>query len=94
MLRISSQSTEYILVAVTASVVVTGDPVALAFTAPGTDPASGDWLTGNWVNGKARVLVGPAGGAKTLTAGSWDLWVRVTDNPEIPVRRVDQITVY
>jgi hypothetical protein len=93
MLRISSQSTEYILVAVTASVVVTGDPVALAFTAPGADPVSGDWLTGSWVNGKARILVGP-GGAKTLTAGSWDLWVRVTDNPEIPVRRVDQITVY
>lgn len=41
---------------------------------------------------KYRVLIGPAGDF-TLTAGTYDWTVRLTDDPEIPVRKVDQLTI-
>jgi len=90
-MRISSLSTEYILIPVTASVNVLDDTVAWAFTDSGADPTT--WTSGDWdPDGKARILVGP--GALALTKGLRDVWLKVTDNPEIPVRRVGQLTVY
>lgn len=91
-MRISSLSKEYLLVPVTANVVVTDDVVAFAFTDPAADPTS--WTTGDWdASGNARILVGP-GGAVTLTKGLKDVWLKITDSPEIPVRRVAQLDVY
>lgn len=93
-MRISSLSKEYVLISVTADVTVTGDPVAFAFTDPGVDPTS--WTSGDWVAGtppKARILVGP-GSSVTLTKGLKDVWLKITDSPEIPARRVDQLQVY
>lgn len=94
-MRISSLSTEYITVAVTALVAgfpidVTADTVKWAVTAPGVDPVA--WWTGDWANGKARILVGPA--VHALAKGYWDVWLSVTDNPEIPVRLIGQLDVY
>lgn len=93
-MRISSLSKEYITIPVTADVNVLDDTVAWAFTDPDVDPTS--WTSGDWVAGtppKARILVGP-GGSVTLTKGLRDVWLKVTDSPEIPVRRVAQIQVY
>lgn len=75
-----------------AAVDPTSDPVAMAFTANGADPVSGDWKTASWTTDatgarpvyRARCLVGPAG-TVTLTAGLYAVWVRITDSPEIPV---------
>jgi hypothetical protein len=76
----------------------TADAVAMAFmTAPNTKPASGDWKTGGWDTSAigtytATCLVGP-GGAATLVPGSYFVWVRITDNPEIVIREVGELTV-
>lgn len=74
----------------------TGDTVQLAFLPFGQQPASGDWKAASWetISSKyyARCLVGP-GGAITLTNGRYQIWVKITDNPEIPVLRGDEITV-
>lgn len=91
-MRISVLSKEYITITVTANVNVLDDTVAWAFTDPGVDPAS--WTVGDWdASGRARILVGP-GGAVTLTEGLKDVWLKITDSPEVPVRRVGQINVY
>jgi hypothetical protein len=94
-MRISSLSTEYITVSVTALVAgfpvdVTADTVKWAVVAPGVDPVT--WWTGDWANGKARILVGPA--VNALAKGFWDVWLSVTDSPEIPVRLIGQLDVY
>ncbi len=72
----------------------TGDTVAMAFPTVGTAPASNDWNSAAWNTDAtttpptyfARCLVGPAG-TVTLTAGVYDVWVRLTDDPEVPVLR-------
>lgn len=71
----------------------------MAFTAPDVDPSPGDWKGANWETDattipptySARCLVGP--GAVVLTVGSWDVWVKVTDAPESPARRVGNLQI-
>lgn len=76
----------------------TADPVAMAFmTSPNTNPAAGDWKIGGWDSTAigtyvATCLVGPAGAA-TLVPGTYYCWVRITDNPEIPVREAGTLVV-
>jgi hypothetical protein len=63
----------------------------MAFT-KGPTPVSGDWKTAEWETAGtkryARCLVGP-GGTTTLAKGLWAVWVKLTDNPEIPVKKAD-----
>jgi hypothetical protein len=76
------------------------DSCAVAFaavTSPPTafDPSTATWYTaametqpGNpvpvyWVT----ILVGPLNGGVVLAAGSYTCYVRVTDNPAVPVKR-------
>lgn len=75
----------------------TSDSVVFAFTAPGTKPTgSTTWYAGSWeiANGNylARCLVGPTG-TVTLAAGTYSVWVKITDSPEIPVLEVDTLIV-
>jgi hypothetical protein len=90
----SSLSKEYVRVPISAregsgAVNPTSRPVDLAFMPLGTNPASGDWVVAAWeTDGStyyARATVGP-GGSKVLAAGTYTVWVRVQDSPEIPVR--------
>jgi hypothetical protein len=92
----SALSTQYVQVLVQASGAggpynPTGDPVAFAFTPDSLPPAAPSaWITGSWVTypgGQywAQVLVGPAGGDIALAAGAWLGWLRITDDPEVPV---------
>lgn len=96
MLTLSTLTREYVRVSVSATangspINPTTDVVAMAFVAPTVNPQSGDWQTASWdtnpTNGvyTAQCLVGP-GGTIALAAGTYTVWVRVTDNPEIPVR--------
>jgi hypothetical protein len=69
----------------------TGDTVAFAFTPDGppfTDPS--EWTAGTWAvypgpQYWAQVFIGPDGGDIALAAGAWLGWLRITDNPEVPV---------
>ena len=94
-LVVPALSLEYIRVRISAQkngVVInpTSDAVQMSFPAQGAAPSA--WNVGSWetatVNGSteyyARCLVGP-GGTVTLTAGKYDIWVKITDSPEIPV---------
>jgi hypothetical protein len=102
-LELSALSTEYVktsVIAIVNGTVIdpTSDTVQMAFPLRGVSPVAGDWKAGSWetVSGLryARCLVGPAGGTVTLAAGFYDCWLKVTDSPEVPARRVGQITVY
>lgn len=79
---------------------ISTDTVHVAFTAPRTEPDSGDWLAAAWEAGgpvdgfyRAYLLVGGvgSGAVKELADGLWSAWVRVTDNPERPVRRAGMV---
>lgn len=104
----SALSTEYMLIPVGAvvsglAVNPTTQTVEVAATVPGVAPLSGDWKAATWevdatdaesVMYFARLLVGPVGGSMTLTAGLWEMHVRVTDNPEVVVRRASSAWIY
>lgn len=107
MLAVSKASTEYIRVPMSseragAPYDPTGDTVQMAFLAGAGPPADADWKTASWDTDAttypatywAQCLIGPAGGTVTLTAGVWSVWVKVTDSPEVPVRRAGQITAF
>lgn len=70
----------------------TGDTVQLAFPVRGVDPVGGDWKSAIWetvdiTTHEACCLVGPSGGTVQLSKGAYDVWVKVVDNPEIPVEK-------
>jgi hypothetical protein len=104
---LSAQSTEYLLARVGTTVAgqqvdPTVDVVEWAFTPRGDfDPQ--DWVTGEWApvlsgpDGEplyvARCLVGPEGGQTVLAPGAYWPWVRITDSPETPVKRVGVLLV-
>ena len=100
MASISSLATEYVRYQITATIggaayTPTADTAQFAFVTSG-NPVT--WYAGSWetIGGQyfARVLVGPGvGGVVTLTAGTWNVWCKITDNPEIPVRLVGTLTV-
>ena len=106
MLVISSLSLEYIHVSIAATsagvdIDPTGDIVTLAFVPQGTTPAPTDFKTGSWVQDTttvptthfARALVGPLGGVVQLTPGLYDVYAKVTDNPETPVKKAGPVRV-
>lgn len=81
-----------------ATVDPTSATVEYAFTT-GPDPATGDWKPGTWetIPGPprqyaARILIGPNQVADP-GRGFWIVWVRVTDNPETPIRAIGTLTI-
>lgn len=103
--QIFATSLEYVRVPVrgtAAGAVVdpTGSTVALAFIRGAAAPSSGDWKSATWdtdigtvpTTYRAQCLVGP-GGAVTLAAGTYRVWVRVTDSAETPVKAAGHLTV-
>ena len=76
----------------------TADVVEAAFVAPGTNPGALDWKAATWetkgTTYSARALVGPGPGAViNLPVGTYRMWVRITDNPEIPVLDAGNVRV-
>jgi hypothetical protein len=106
---VSDLSVEYVKVRVQATVNgvtpydPTADQVQFAFVDREAEPAGGDWVNGTWEtqtintpNGvqhiyRALGLVGP--GAKVLARGVYDVYVKIFDNPETPVRFVGILEV-
>lgn len=77
---IPATSTEYLHVPVTApqGVDITGSPPKLAILPAHnrSNPTVGDWKTGAWTSGpEVQLLIGPDGGAVTLTPGDYRVWV-------------------
>lgn len=99
MANLSESSTEYVqytVIALKAGTVIdpTTDAVSFAFTQGTASPTawvSGSWDT--WPNGNtvAKVLIGPNG--TTLAPGAWIPWIKITDNPEVPVIELPTLTI-
>lgn len=73
-----------------------GDTVSVAFVpvpqyGPPPSPSSGQWNAATWeVDSSpttywASCLVGPANGGVVLAQGAYQIFVKVTDNPAVPV---------
>jgi|SRR6185295_9897766 len=101
---LSHLSLEYVKVPV--GVVINGvtydphlDVITMAFPLRGVDPVVGDWKAASWeADGDggwlARCLVGPAPGVIQLAANTtYDVWLKITDSPEVPVRKVGLLEV-
>jgi len=72
----------------------TSDTVSWAFTNatayPQNPPSDDDWTDGSWVtypNSQywAQILVGPANDGVSLAVGLWQSYLKITDDPEVPV---------
>lgn len=66
-----------------------------AFLTGNDNPAAGDWHTGEWgPDGKARIMIGPAGGELTLAEGTFWTWTTWAAGPETPVYRSGRLRIY
>ncbi|MEU1800892.1 hypothetical protein [Streptomyces sp. NPDC019937] len=106
MITQSALSLQYVQTAVTATVAgapynPTVSSVEFAFTRVPAAPGPSDWVTGSWDGTTPRLpgstyvaqcLVGP-GGAITLVAGTYTMWIRITDTPEVPVINVGIVKI-
>jgi hypothetical protein len=99
-MRLAHTSTEYVRVTVTGpdDVDLTGVTPRMAFLSQASqaNPGAADWHNGTWVDGRVLVLVGPDGGATTLTQGRYWVWVNV-DPPggeNIVTRAPGELVVY
>ena len=74
----------------------TADVVQIALPVINVDVVGGDWKDGIWetVNGEyfAKILVGP-GGDVTLNKGDYDILIKITDSPEVPIMRAGMLTI-
>jgi hypothetical protein len=100
--RFSTLSTRYVkcYISVTQSGVQidpTTGTVEFAFVADGVTPGSSDWKTGSWETTSdeylGRCLVGPTG-TVTLTAATYDVWVRYTKTPEVIAEMIGHLAIY
>lgn len=98
-ISVSHLSLQYVGVPVKAELLTgvpfnpTGDPVYMAFMPQATQvPQNTDWQTAIWATRPGNILepyaaaclVGP-GGTIQLGIGTYVIYVRVQDNPEIPI---------
>jgi len=103
---ISRLSREYLYTFVKTPNDLSSSTAEVAFVDNPTDrPEEVDWedavLIANTVEGEAgfdiRVLIGPGGDVDLTppseTAVDYQKWIRITDNPERPVRRAGLVTV-
>ena len=98
MLTMSRLSREFVFLDVTTSHDLTLSTSEVAFIAdPLAPPDPADWLPADLLNNEGwvvRKLVGPGHVDSTeLSAGDYQVWVRINDNPEAPVRRVGTLGV-
>jgi hypothetical protein len=96
MAKLSRLSTEYVWQRVTASQSLAGASAEIAFMDDGL-PIETDWEAAEIVTEGAatwvRILVGPGAGGLVLPAGTYTVWVRLTDNPEAFVRNVGSLVI-
>lgn len=93
-LRRNRASLEYLTVTVTADVDLDTQVVELATTKAHAQPAPGDWRTATWIGDaahtrQAQILLDD----NDLTPGTWSVFLRLTDVPEVPVLEVGTVTI-
>ena len=93
---VSSASKEYIQVpiALNTGSNPTGDVVSMAFPSVGSEPTvyyTGTWITLNGIY-LASVLIGP-GASAVLSVGYHEVYVKIADNPEVPVIRAGLLEI-
>jgi hypothetical protein len=98
---ISALSTEYIQVNIQAIVAgepynPTADAVSFAFTYGTSAPVT--FYTGSWTTTAqgmylAQCLIGPQNGGVVLAQGSYTVWIKISDDPEVPIRPVGTLTI-
>lgn len=91
---IDRDSVEYVKIPVTSppSVSLGTQTVEVAITDPVNRPEEADWNSAEWHDDKTvRFLIGP--GAFPLAEGTHRVWLRLTDEPEVPVLIAGSITV-
>lgn len=104
-IQISRLSTEYVSVPVQATQAGApynpiNDIVQFAFLInAGAAPQNTDWVNGSWdtmLNYNypyvAKCLVGPSG-VIALATGTYVIWVKITDSPEVPVREAGTLQI-
>lgn len=91
-LRITTLTKEYVFVPVTVDGAAPSDSLTVEVAMPTEGVAPSSWVTATWDAGRARVLVG-TGGDFTLTAGRYDVWVRITSSPELTARNTGVLVV-
>ena len=108
-ISISHLSLQYVAVPVKATALSgasknpTADPVFMAFMPQATQvPQNADWQAAIWATRSSDILnpyaaaclVGP-GGTITLAIGTYIIYVKITDSPEVPVLQASlQLEVY
>lgn len=100
-MKLAATSTEYVRVTAVSqaagSTITPAVPPKFAFlpTSTSDNPVAEDWTDGEWNAPWARIMVGPNGGALTLTAGEYSVWLTWTAGAETPVYRTGgTLTVY
>lgn len=102
----SHLSTEYVVIPVRVSKAgvpynPTSDAVQFAFMPTSVQqPQVSDWVSGNWDSVptniiypyNAKCLVGPSG-STVLTLGTYVVYMKITDNPAVPVRVAGQLGI-
>lgn len=108
-ISVSQLSRQYVCVPISAQTIAglpdnpTGDTVQMAFMPQPTQvPQLADWQTAVWASRTTDVLnpyaacclVGP-GGTIQLGIGTYVMYVKITDSPEVPVIRASmQLEIY
>jgi hypothetical protein len=99
-MNIRADSTELATATVTVDHDITGKTIQVSLPEAGLPTTS--WVDAevvgtvqdgpNWTT-TYRILIGPASGDVTLTAGTYDWTVKVVDVPEVPVRKAGVVVV-
>ena len=84
-------SKEYLYVDITADQALDDQPVEVAVTT--ARPAVDSWQAATWVGDvgtsrSARILLDGL-----LTVGAYTVWVRLTDNPEVPILNAGRLKI-
>lgn len=97
-MQMSMLDTRYLNVPVTVSKNPTNDVVQFAFKIGPSRPSNSDWQTGAWQTPEspyvAQLLIGPENGGYVLAPGIYAIWLKIIDNPEIPVLTVGSLTIF
>ena len=90
-LILNTLTKEWLKFTVTGDVDLTDTDVFVGISQPGAEPTT--FAAGEWTDTTTgRVLVGP-GTETVFTVGVWDIWVKVSALPEIPVMNAGRIRV-
>lgn len=99
-LTMRADSTEYATATVSADHDITGSAIEVSLPITNTTPSTwydaevlGVTQVGQRWTAAYRILIGPAAGVTSLAAGTYDWTVRITDDPEVPVRKVGTVTI-